>query len=219
MSNKWLWSAARILAVLVLAAGAGALAQAPLPEHLSGNISDFTGVVSGAGPWEMRGHWSLHLKGNSGKADFSAYMTMELSDYGVQRVNKDPGVAANRGAHTHHIVMTDATASTDPTDLSACPTFNPTNTPKLVVNGTAKFISGNGNDAPFEKGGAATSMLQVCITGSTDDQPGVITPEVEYSNMTLVFGAPANTHFGSDPVHGAVRFPHKDADRDDGHRH
>jgi hypothetical protein len=206
-SKAFVWTICGI-AVLALAAGISALAQDPQPpEHLSGIISDYTGVVSNAGPWEIRGHWSLHLKGDSGKADFSAYMTMELSDYGVQRVNKDPGTAANRGAHTHHIVMTDATVSTDPTDLSTCPTFNPANTPKLVVSGPAKFISGNGNDAPFEPKGATT--LQVCISGATYDQAGV-TPEVQYSNMTLVFSYPGNTHFGTDPIHGVVRFPHED---------
>ncbi len=215
MKSKRSRLTARILAVLVLAGSTGALAQAPLPEHFSGIISDYTGVVSGAGPWEMRGHWSLNLKGRSSKADFSAFMTMELSDYGVTRVGKDPGVAENRAAHTHHIVMTDATVSTDPSDLANCPTFSPPNTPKLVVNGTANFISGNGNDAPFEKNGSATSMLQVCITGATYDQPGV-TPEVQYSNMTLVFGSPGNTHFGSDPVHGVVRSPQKDNDHDHG---
>ncbi|HUL35394.1 MAG TPA: hypothetical protein VL128_16025 [Candidatus Eisenbacteria bacterium] len=209
----------RTLAVLALTTGAGVLAQAPLPDHLSGILSDYSGVVSGAGPWDMRGHWSLQLKGNSGKADFSAFMTMELSDYGVTRVGKDPAVAANRGAHTHHIVMTDATVSTNPSDLSACPAFSPSNTPKLVVNGTANFISGNGNDATFEKNGSATSMLQICISGATHDESGV-TPEVEYSNMTLVFGAPATTHFGTDPVHGVVRSPHKDRDDDrDDHKH
>jgi len=204
----------RIIAVSVLALATSTLAQSPRPEHLSGIVSDFTGVVSNAGPWEMRGHWSLDLKGKSGKADFSAYMTMELSDYGVQRVAKDPGVSANRGAHTHHIVMTDATVSTDPTDLAACPTFSPSNTVRLVVNGTANFISGNGNDAPFEKNGTVASTLQVCITGATYDQPGTVTPEVKYSNMTLVFGAPATTHFGTDPVHGVVRFPGKSDDHD-----
>jgi hypothetical protein len=205
-----------VFALLALAAGISALAQDPQPpERLSGIISDLTGVVSGAGPWEMRGHWALHLKGKSGKADFSAYMTMELSDYGVQRVNKDPGVAANRSAHTHHIVMTDATVSTDPadlTDITKCPAFGPANTPRLLVTGPANFITGNGNDAPFEKNGTVLSTLYVCISGATYDQPGVLTPEVQYSNMTLIFGAPASTHFGTDPVHGVVRFPHKDDD-------
>jgi hypothetical protein len=199
MKKKTFWWAIGATAVLVLAAGNRVLSQTEEPEYLSGILSDYTGVVSGAGPWEMRGHWSLHLKGDSGKADFFAYMTMELSDYGVSRVSKDPGVAANRGAHTHHIVMTDATVSSDPSDLGNCPTFSPSNTPKLVVNGPANFISGNGNSAPFEAKGP--TMLQVCISGGTDGQS-----EVQYSNMTLVFSGPASGHFGVDPIHGVVRF-------------
>ena len=201
MNGKRLRFTARILAVLLLASSIGALAQAPLPEHVSGILSDYTSVVSNAGPWEIRGHWALDLKGRSGKAEFSAYMTMELSDYGVSRVGKDAGVAANRGAHTHHILMTDATVSSDPADTSSCPTFSPTNTALFVVSGTANFISGNGNAASFEKNGA--SMLQVCVSGGTDGAS-----EVQYSNMTLVFAGPATGHFGTDPIHGVVRFPH-----------
>ncbi|HUL17504.1 MAG TPA: hypothetical protein VLV88_16015 [Terriglobales bacterium] len=208
MSNKWLWSAARILAVLVLAAGAVALAQAPLPEHFSGIISDYTPLIptaSPTGPWEMRGHWSLSLKGRSGKADFSAYMTMGLSDYWVLTTNSDATNPNIRSAHTHHIVMTDATVSFD---TSTCPAYSPANTPRFVVTGPAEIVTGNGNPAPFQKNG--TSSLQVCISGGSD---------VEYSNVTLVFTGPATGHFGPQPIHGAVRFPHKDNDLDDGHRH
>jgi hypothetical protein len=210
MNGKRFWLTARILAVLLLAGGSAALAQAPLPEHLSGIISDYTPLISTlspTGPWEMRGHWSLHLKGNSGKADFSAYMTMELSDSGVAAAGKSLTDPASRSAHTHHIVMTDATVSSDPSDLSTCPTFSPPNSPKLVVNGPANFISGNGNAAPFEKFGPTT--LQVCISGGTDG-----TSEVEYSNMTIVMTGPAaDKHFGPQAIHGVVRFPHKDDDQ------
>jgi hypothetical protein len=214
MNGKRLWLTARILAVLVLAAGTGALAQAPLPEHLSGIISDYTPLISTlspTGPWEMRGHWSLHLKGRSDKADFSAYMTMELSDSGVAAAGKNLADPASRSAHTHHIVMSDATVSSDPSETSSCPAVSPANTPKFVVNGTANFISGNGNSAPFEKLGATN--LQVCISGG--DGP---TEEVQYSNMTLVMTGPAaDKHFGPQAIHGVVRFPHND-DRDNHQR-
>jgi hypothetical protein len=207
MSTKRMWLAACTFAVLVLGAGIAVLAQDPPPPgHLSGIISDFTPVVSNTGPWEMRGHWSLHLKGDSGKADFSAYMTMELSDYGVSLAG---GNYAARSPHTHHIVMTDATISTAPSDTSSCPAYTPPNTPRFVVNGPANFISGNGNSAPFEAKGP--TMLQVCISGGTDG-----TSEVQYSNMTLVFTGPATGHFGTQAIHGVVRFPRKgDADKGD----
>jgi hypothetical protein len=203
MKTKTLSWAVRIIVVLVLAVGTSALAQAPTPEHFSGIISDYTPLISTlspTGPWEMRGHWSLHLKGNSGKADFSAYMTMELSDSGVAAAGKSLTDPTSRSAHTHHIVMTDATVFTDPSTLATCPTFSPANTTKFVVTGPANFISGNGNAAPFEKLGATT--LQICISGGTDG-----TSEVDYSNMTIVMMGPAaDKHFGSQPIHGAVRF-------------
>jgi len=198
-SKRW----TRMLAVLVLAAGTTVLAQAPTPERLSGLISDFTPLISTlspTGPWEMRGQWSLHLKGDSQKADFSAYMTMELSDSGVVAAGKNLTDPTSRSAHTHHILMTDATVSTDPSDTSTCPTFSPANTTVFVVSGIANFISGNGNAAPFEKLGPTT--LRVCISGGTDG-----TSEVQYSNMTLAMTGPAaDKHFGSQPIHGVVRF-------------
>ncbi|MGA2422354.1 MAG: hypothetical protein ABSG69_19935 [Candidatus Acidiferrum sp.] len=213
MANKRLWLTAGILAVLVLAAGT-ALAQGPMPHYFSGILSDYTPLISTlspTGPYEMRGHWSLQLKGRSDKADFSAYMTMELSDSGVAAAGGNLADPKSRGAHTHHIVMTDATVSSEPSDTSTCPTFSPANTALFVVTGTANFISGNGNAAPFEKLGPTT--LQVCISGGTEG-----TSEVKYSNMTLVMSGPAaEKHFGSQPIHGVVRFP-RGSDEGDGDR-
>jgi len=213
MKSKRSWSMAGIFAVLVLAGSTGALAQAPLPGHLSGIISDYTPLISTlspTGPWEMRGRWSLDLEGRSGEADFSAYMTMELSDSGVAAAGKNLADPTSRSAHTHHILMTDATVSTDPTDLGNCPTFSPGNTALFVVTGTANFISGNGNAGPFEKFGPTT--LKVCISGGTDG-----TSEVQYSNMTLeMIGPAADKHFGSQAIHGVVRLPRKDDDHDHG---
>ena len=228
MNGKRFWFIACIFAALVLGAGSAALGQGPqLPQHLSGVISDYTPLLpttySPQGPWEMRGHWSLDLKGKSSKADFSAFFTMELSDSGVAQAGADPTKAVSRAAHAHHIVMTEATVSTDPadlTDITKCPPFNPqspANTPRFVVIGTANFISANGNDAPFEKNGAALSTLYVCVSGATYNEPGV-TPEVEYSNMTLILVGPAaDKHFGPSPINGVVRFPHKDNGNDWGH--
>ena len=229
MNGKRFCFTACTFAALVLGAGGSTLAQGPqLPQHLSGVISDYTPVLPATykpqGPWEMRGHWSLDLKERSSKADFSAFFTMELSDSGVVQAKKDPTLSASRAAHTHHIVMTDATVSTEPadlTDIAKCPSFapqGPANTPRFVVTGTANFISGNGNDAPFESNGMALSTLYVCVSGGTYNEPGVVTPEVEYSNMTLVMVGPAaNKHFGPNPINGVVRFPHRDNGNDWGH--
>jgi hypothetical protein len=129
-------------------------------------------------------------------------MTMELSDYWLWFSNSDPSNPVIRGAHTHHITMTDATVTHG---ASGCPADSPATTTRFSVNGTATFITGNGNPAPFEAKGPTT--LQVCITGGSD---------VEFSNMTLVFTGPATGHFGTQAIHGVVRFPHKDdADKND----
>jgi hypothetical protein len=108
--------------------------------------------------------------------------------------------------------MTDATVSYDPTLLSQCPADSPATTPRFVLTGEAD-ITGNGTAAPFQKpptGVITLSPLQVCITGGT---------EVTYSNMTMTFqtGAPAIKHFGSFPIHGVVRLPHKPDDHDHDH--
>jgi hypothetical protein len=201
MKNRTLWWAVRITVAMVLAVGTGALAQAPMPTHFSGLINDFTPETIGGvavGPWEMHGTWSLDLKGRTGLADFSAAMTMEHSDYAVvDGVDKadDPSNPDARAAHTHHITMTGATVSYN---TATCPVYPaPTNTtnPGFMVTGSA-YITGNGSPATFSKNNTVLSSLQVCINGGS---------QVPYSNVTLVFGAPASGHFGVQAIHGVVR--------------
>ena len=80
--------------------------------------------------------------------------------------------------------------------MSDCPTssYKPATTTGFMVKGFAS-VTANGGFAPFAPQGQL-SPLQVCITGGT---------LVEFSNITLVFGAPASEHFGSQPINGAVR--------------
>ena len=194
-NNAFRW-AARIVAVLALAVATGAWAEVQLPEHLGGIISDYTpynATASPTGPYEMRGHWSIHLREKEARADFSAEMAMELSDYWVsQNTTNPPGPIdlSIRGQHTHHITMTNAIVTTD---TSVCPANNPPTTgPGIVISNTAT-TTGNGGPATFEAKGAST--LQVCITGGT---------EVSYSNVTLVYTGPATSHFGPQAIHGVV---------------
>jgi hypothetical protein len=232
MKNKTLMWATRTVAVIALAVAASAQAQAPTPDHFSGILNDYTAATGVGGPWEMHGSWSVKLKKEIGKADFSVVMTMEHPDYWVL-ANPTPPVTppaptlsptvdnpALRAPHTHHLTMTDATVSDDPALLALCPVDSPTTTPRFVLTGEAD-ITGNGTAAPFQKspttGVTTLSPLQVCITGGT---------EVTYSNMTMTFqtGAPAIKHFGSFPIHGVVRKSHDndhdhdhDFDKDDHH--
>ncbi|HEY4211010.1 MAG TPA: hypothetical protein VGM84_06000 [Steroidobacteraceae bacterium] len=200
----------RRFSVLIAAAALGGLNQAkatsppePLPfprppGNLTGLLSDYSPAhvnnapVKGA-PYEMRGRWSLefqrHLRSGV-SATFSAALNMETTDAGA--VNQDD--PTTRGAHTHHITMTGPVSS----DTSSCPANDPNNPPiawHFQVSGQA-HITGNGNQAPFQvKSG--TSLLTVCVGGGSDGT-------LEFSNITLVLGAPANTHFGPQPIHGVV---------------
>ncbi len=197
MMNTALKRVVRDLAILSVA-GFGGLALAgdreePPPVHYSGLINDYTpsaAVVKG-GPYEMRGRWSLDVNERRGTARFSAAMNMETSDYGIVQgtVDKDDlDPTKTRGAHTHHILMTEGLVSSD--WAASCPTFAQPVSGGFVVTGPA-YISVNGGKTPF----ANPSTLTLCVLGGS---------EVIYSNFTMTIGAPANGHFGIQPIHGVV---------------
>jgi hypothetical protein len=182
MKSRTLWWTARIVVILVLAVASGALtsAQDPKPVRFRGVINDYSpSNVKPTGPWEIRGLWSLTLKGESGKADFSAAVTMELSDFSRNLSNVD--TPSLRGQHTHHITVEDGIV-----------TFLPDG--GFEVTGPVT-ITKDGSPAPL-----AASTLVIDITGGTI---------VEFSNITLTFqdDAPggATIHFGPQAIHGVVR--------------
>ena len=191
----------RSIVVLASAATVGGLTQAVAgptpapPKHLSGLLNDYSpahvnGTAVKGGPYEMRGRWSLDLQRYPRTATFSAALNMETTDAGA--VSQDD--PTTRGAHTHHITMSGSINY----DTSSCPANDPANPPvtwRFLVSGPAQ-ITGNGNQAPFQVK-LGTSNLQVCVGGGTDGT-------LEFSNITLVLGAPANTHFGPQPIHGVV---------------
>ena len=161
-----------------------------LPVHYSGSINDHTpsaAVVKG-GPYEMRGKWSLQVDERRGAGKFSAAMDMQTSDYGITQgtVNKDD--PTTRGAHTHHISMTDGVLTLD--WPARCPQFSPAVTEGFAITGTA-FVTGNGAPAPFGN----PSPLTVCVLGSDS---------VKFANVTLTIGTPASNHFGTQAIHGVV---------------
>ena len=201
MHSKSFYCAARCL-VVVFALAIGAFAQNHGAVQFRGIINDFTPAhtVKPSGPWELHGVWRLDLKREFGTADFSAALTMENSDYWLlinSNPPADPDSPATRTPHTHHIALKDAQVTWDPSAVSSgCPTasYKPPTTTGFMVTGMAS-ITGNGGYPPFAPEGQL-SQLTVCVTGGT---------QVESSNITLVFGAPASGHFGSQPINGAVR--------------
>jgi len=174
MMNRNVWRAVQS-GILVLVFGIGVFADEGNHHstNLSGIINDHTSVA--AGSWEVHGVWSMKLKGDSGKADFSAVLTMERSDYWAFIT---PGANPDaRTAHTHHITLVDGAVT---------PIAN-----GFEVSGMAAF-TGNGNPAPF---GQYAPVL-IDITGGTS---------VTFSNIKLILQGAAAGHFGSLPLAGAVR--------------
>jgi hypothetical protein len=171
-----------------------ALAQKGKPVHFTGLINDYSPATVKGGPWEMHGQWRLDLhsewRGEATTiADFSADMTM--SGYGTTAGFAD-ATKGGQSPHTHHIKLTNQTVTWN---MDGCPVVSPATTEGFQINGTVSLVTGNGSNAPFETT-PPSSMLQVCVTGGD---------EVSYSNVSLVFGAPAATHFGSQAIHGVVR--------------
>lgn len=164
------------LALLMLVMSIGAPAQNPKQLKLSGIISDYT-LASGGGPWDIRGEWSLTVRGNSGEASFSAAFAMVHSDLGVTLNNGDLNDPTARNAHTHHITMREGTV----TPLSNG--FRVTGPVTVTANG--KY------PPPF----GPSTTLQIDVTGGNS---------VPLSNIKMTFVGDAATHFGSQAVNGVV---------------
>jgi len=198
MKSNTLTSAVRALALLLLISGTCALAQDRSPVHFSGLINDYSPSTVKGGPWEMHGQWTLDLRQEWHAewvtvADFSADMTM--SGYGTTAGLPD-ATKGGQSAHTHHIKLTNRTVTWN---MDGCPTVSPATLTGFQINGTVSLITGNGSNAPFETD-PPSSTLQVCVTGGD-----AVPYSVQNSNITLVFGGPATTHFGTQAIHGVVR--------------
>jgi len=181
MKSKTCWVRVGTAGVLILAITTGVLAQTPTPAQFSGVINDYSPSTSTPmGPWEMRGPWTLTLNQDSSKADFSATLTMELSDYTRNSSNIDStsGVTG-RMQHTHHIAIEAGTV----TQIS---------TGGFELSGPVT-ITKDGSPAPLK-----ASTLSVNITGGTS---------VGFSNVTLQFQGGATVHFGPQLIHGVVSSP------------
>jgi len=177
------WLALVASAILVIGTTGQARSAVGTPESadqqmtLSGQINDHTTLSLGS--WEIHGAWTLNVKGNSGKADFRAALSMERGDYWfVGHGNPDDPVGRN--THTHHISINDGFVSVFANGFR--------------VSGPAT-VTGNGATPPF----GTNSTLQVDVTGAE---------LVMYSNIALTFGGDAAKHFGGNPIAGVVTGNH-----------
>jgi hypothetical protein len=213
MNSRSQYLATPLFAAMAIASSCGLVAQDPPRMHLGGLINDYTPSTVSGGPWTMHGEWTIDLHRYSGTADFSADMTM--SDLGTTTTGSppvtvlDPTKPGNM-PHTHHIRLLNAMVKTDTASLSECPPDSPASYPRFMISGTVSLITGNGSDAPFEQTKPPTypvpapkSTLTVCITGGDVSMDHVYA--IPYSNITLQFGAPATSHFGTQAIHGVVR--------------
>lgn len=199
MKSKTLTSAVPVLSLVLLVSASHGVAQERKPLHFSGLINDFSplsATVKGS-PWEMHGQWSMDVHPESGTADFSADLTM--SGYGKTSTGTVDPTQPLVNPHTHHIRLKNAKISWN---MSGCPAYQPPATVTgFQLNDTVSLLTGNGSIALFETD-PPSSTLQVCVTGGTDARYSI-----ENSNITLVFGGPAVTHFGPQAIHGVVHKP------------
>ncbi len=197
MKSKISTSAVRVFSLLLLVSATCALAQGRRPTHFTGLINDYSPLsttVKGS-PWEMHGQWSMDLHPEWGTADFIADMTM--SGYGKTSTGAVDPTQPLVNPHTHHIKLTNVRITWD---MTGCPAYMPhATTTGFQLNGTVSLLTGNGSIAPFETD-PPSSTLQVCVTGGNEAQYSVTN-----SNITLVFGGLATTHFGPQAIHGVVR--------------
>ena len=105
-------------------------------DKYEGTINDYTDAASAVGAWHLTGKWSVHIKGTSGKADFTASIAMIR-----------PG--SGQSPHTHHVLLEDGTVTTTATGWTI------TGTPIITSNGAAAFA---GSTVTVEITGEATVL-------------------------------------------------------------
>ena len=136
------------------------------------------GFTHGAAVIAFIAGWVATLKMVTEKI-FEAALNMVLSDGWVLTLGGGNFDPSGRGAHTHHITLRNAAVTPI--------------TGGFKINGTAT-ITANGTNNPM----VSPSPLEVDIVGGTN---------VEFSNVTLTFGAPASNHFGTEPLPGVIQRP------------
>ena len=154
MRIRWGYRIVCLASIAVLAAMSGGVsAQGQQAQRLSGLINDYS--AGAGGPWHVHADWEVQLKGESGKADFSAAVAMVKSDLWVVLTSADPANTEARSPHTHHVSVSDG----DVTTLAN----------GIRVTGTAT-VTGSGNPlfvAPVQidiTGGSVVPLSNIAVT-------------------------------------------------------
>jgi hypothetical protein len=152
------------LVTLTLALSTQGQAQTPPRTRIGGEVDDYTALADPAGPWHITGEWTLRLKGESGKGNFSLALSM------VRSQNPAPA------AHTHHVMVVDG----DVTPVANG--FQISGTAVITSNGNVAGFSGSPVDMQVTGGnGLPYSNVAVTFGGAAaahfGDQPihGVVT--------------------------------------------
>jgi hypothetical protein len=153
------------LIALAVSLTSQALGQSRTPMMLNGIIDDFSPVLDANGPWQVSGHWSLMLIGNSGRGNFSVAINMVRAE--------DPD---NRSPHTHHVTLSSGEVTPLPNGLQI------SGNAMITVNGNLAGFSGSPVTVQIS-GGSAVPFSNISLTfggaavGHFGDQPfhGVVT--------------------------------------------
>ena len=140
ITDRMVWRLAALAAVVVALSGQG-LAQPAAPKALRGMIHDY--LLTNGERWHAAGEWSVQVKGDRTRADFSAIFI------GVPRDN--PPLFPTSVAHTHSVSIIDGQVAV---------TKDANGNSVLTISGPGTF-TGNGN----LQAGFSGSQVEVTITG------------------------------------------------------
>ena len=144
MNPKIVWRVLSLVALTAALSGHG-FAQGQAQVKFGGLINDYTPVIDAGGPWHVVGEWSLALKGNSGRGDFSVALSMVRADN------------LTRSSHTHHIIVTDGEVT------ALANGYRISGTGVITGNGNLSGISGSPVDMVVT-GGNTVAYSNVSVT-------------------------------------------------------
>lgn len=122
---------------IALALGSQGVARGATQQKLEGIIHHYTAALDANGPWHISGAWSVWVKGDSGRADFSAALSMLRSDNPV------------RQPHTHHVTMVDGDVALTGTGFMITGTAAVTGSGNLAFTSPVEVQVTGGNTVPY----------------------------------------------------------------------